>query len=180
MGQWLLSVLRVVGLTLGTTALLAACGGSEQTAEERAKQIEDYVAEYGVDVDVTPTGDGDQQVVFNQNFGGYQGQAGSNLELPTDFSEDVPVFPGSNIYAAANMGMGMTIQAASDAPADTIKAFCSDKMPDNGWAEAEGASAPGTQNLRFTKEKRLTNVIVIDGSGDSPNTFQLSVVNLSN
>lgn len=139
-------------LTLPILALalpLAACGdnGGQQSASGAAG--------------TNSSGNDEQMVVMEQNYGGQQSQAGANLNLPAGFPEDVAHYPGLNIYGASTIpNTGFSLAALADASPEDVAAFYSREMAALGWTEA--AAAPGAgQMLRFEKDGRVYAVNLI-------------------
>ena len=152
----------------------SACGGdANQTAENRNEQMEDYAARYGVDVDVEGEGE-DQRIVVNQP--GAAGQAGRNLELPEDFPEDVPTYPGWSIHSSASTGPGLTIGAMVPADVEAVASFYEERLPAEGWTAQDVSETPAMRILRFSKDARVLAVMIAESQDQS--SLQLTIATI--
>lgn len=157
-------------------AFSAACGGdANQTADERAEQMEDYAARHGVDVDVEGDGD-DQQIIVNQGVPGTTARAGKNLDLPEDFPDDVPTYPGWSIHSTAAMGPGTTLGAMVPDDVETVASFYREQLANEGWTEQGGNELPTMRILRFSKGNRVLGVTIAEGEDES--TLQLTIATI--
>jgi len=84
---------RILTAALGLS-LLAAC--DEDATQSRESELEDYAHAHGVDADVEAGESGEvRSVTVNQGAG----KVGSNLALPDDFPDDVPVYENLKLHA---------------------------------------------------------------------------------
>lgn len=102
---------------------------------------------------------GDNEVVV-QNQGG--SKAGSNLQLPDGFPDDVSLPAGVNVVSTSTplpdtqMIMGIT----PSAPVEAIEEFRV-LMTENGWSEtAFQEMTPQMTRIDFEKDDRMTNITV--------------------
>lgn len=167
-----------IALLAAAIAGLAACGGANEDTASRERQMEQAAADHGLDIDVEiDDRGGDEQVVIRGLGHGGGTQVGRNLDVPDDFPEDVPVYPGLNIHAAGKAGPGYSLQGQSADAADEIARFYEQQMAEQGWQPGgETAAGPGMRMLRFTQEQRTAGVTLI--GGDTATTVQLSIVSL--
>jgi len=133
-------------------AMLTACGENAKQSQEEDK-LEDYARAHGVDADVEVGEDGEvRSVTINQGAG----QAGSNLALPEDFPDDVPVYESLKLHAVTPVpGGGMSLSGVADSDPEEVARFYSEKMVEHGWTDASPPqAAPSQRTLRFTKGSR--------------------------
>ena len=173
--MWMILLTLVI-----TGGLITACGSTDSSNEAREKQLEEYAAKHGLDVDVELDGkDGKEKIVLEQNAGGNSGvktQAGKNLDLPKGFPEDVPIYPNLNIYGAAATPVGYSINALSEDDTDKISKFFSKEFSANGWSEAENSQVgPTMQRISFKKGTRIANVTILNNDSRE-NVVQIGVV----
>lgn len=156
--------------------LISACGDADDSADAREEQIEQYAKKHGVDANVKiDDSNGDEEIVINRNVGGNTARPGKNLEVPDDFPRDIPIYPDMNIYAVDKIGAGHMIQAQTSNNPDDIIDFYKEKMVGDGWAdEATTNALPSMKNIRFTKGKRMTAVMIL--TEENQTTVQLSAI----
>lgn len=149
---------------LGVAAffMLGACGGGN---DAREAQMEREAARHGVDADVELNDKGEVEKVEIKGLGG--ASVGSNLDLPADFPEDVPVPSGWSIMATTPAPGGYMVQALSGDGAQGIMDAMRASLTDQGWTETSADSpTPQMQRLGFTKDDRMTNVVITE-NGDT-------------
>lgn len=154
-------------LSAGTAAILVlgALGGCGQpsSSDTRESELEDYAAQYGLDVDVAVDEDGEvRSVAMGSSTGGV---TGSNLALPPGFPDDVVLHPSESIYGVnPGPGGGHMIAALSDATIEDLAAWHRSEMVGRGWSEQPGSSAGAP--LSFMKDGRIASVNFIpNGDG---------------
>ncbi len=150
-------------------ALLAACGGGGEEAQE--KKIEDTAKRHGIDADVELDDKGEvKSVTINNGMGS---TVGNNLDLPDGFPSDVPMVDGWSIMSTSQVpGQqgGFMIQAMTSDDANTTIAKVRKAMTAEGWSEENAGGAGGQlRSISFSKGDRMTNVNLI------PNGAQLAV-----
>jgi hypothetical protein len=149
-------------LVLGLAAFpLAACGGNP--SQSREDRMEEYARAHGVDADVELDENGEvRSVTVNQGAG----QVGTNLDLPADFPDDIPVYPGLSLHSVAPVpGGGLSVSGRTEDEMAEVAAFYAREMAASGWTDNSPAQAVATQRtLRFTKGARnaMLNLVPTD------------------
>lgn len=154
----------LVALMLGSL-VLSACGPGADSPEAREKQMEDYAAQHGLDLDVSVGADG-KAVAITQQVGGNTVTTGQNLERPADFPDDVSLYPGLRILAVSDTPAGRMLQGQSDDDTAAVAAHLREQMKTQGWDDESlpaTAGAPMT-SLRFVKSRRTVSINLI-GTG---------------
>lgn len=153
-------------LYIGSAAILALgyLAGCSQpgSSDSRERELENYAAQHGIDADVTLDESGEVRSVTVNSAGG--GTAGSNLELPADFPEDVVLHPSESVYSINPIpGGGHAISALSDNSIEDLSAWHRNEMLERGWTEQPGGAG---SSLSFMKSGRLASINFIpNGDG---------------
>ncbi len=147
--------------------LLTACGGASQTDAQREQELEAYAESFGADVDVSTRPDGTQSVAIDRRVGGVDMQAGTNLELPDGFPDDVPLYPQMNIVASGTLPTGVfTVQGMSDDAPERLAEFYGTELAGAGWTESASQRSPAMRSVQYQKGDRTTSInLVANGTG---------------
>lgn len=138
---------------------LAACGAPQQGEAARQQAAEDYAASVGIDAKVSTNADGSERVEIRSASGAL---AGSNLAVPADFPDDVPIYPDLNISAVNNVGPNRMIQGIAQVGVEEVATFYLAQMPAKGWtANGDQQPTPAMRMLRFTKGERTAGVTIM-------------------
>lgn len=145
----------------GFLILLGACGGNDD-AESRARDMEAQAQKYGIDADITVNEAGEVDTVTVNTLGG--GQVGRNLQLPTDFPNDVPIPPGYQIMSVSPAPQGgFMVQAMTDDDIETILATLREQFSGEGWTESSAdQTSPQMSRIGFEKGNRMSGLNLID------------------
>lgn len=168
----------LLAAALASLASLAACGGADDSNDARERQMEQAAADRGLDVDVEiDDRNGEEQLVIRGLGQGGDTKIGRNLDVPDDFPDDMPVYPGLTLHAAGKTGPGYSLQGQTADGVDQIAQFYQQQMGEQGWqAEGETAAGPAMRMLRFSKDQRSAGITLIEG--DNATTVQLSILSL--
>lgn len=84
------------------------------------------------------------------------------VELPADYPDDVPRFPGATpVMANSAPGEGnLVVMFEADTPADEVFSFYRQGFADSGWKIAREVQVAGQHILLARKEGREANLIV--------------------
>lgn len=163
---------RLVWITAIVLAIcvLTSCGGKpEQAAGEAAieKAIEASAAAEGKDVDVDLKGG---SMTVKSSDGKATIVTGENVEIPSDFPKDVPVYQGAKIQMALKEA-GHTLRLTSSDSVDKITEYYKKEVAGQGWTEdtvvSQGNPQPMSM-LGYKKDKRILSIVITkeeDGTG---------------
>jgi len=88
-------------------------------------------------------------------------------QLPEDFPEDVPVYPGIAAPDVTRLGDGFEVSGATGDSLEQVHAFYTDSLKKHGWsliAPLSETSAPGARVYHYEKNERgITVVAGIEG-----------------
>lgn len=88
-------------------------------------------------------------------------------QLPEDFPEDVPVYPGMAAPDVTRLGDGFEVSGATGDSLEQVHAFYTDSLEKHGWGLIEAlseTSAPGARVYHYEKNDRgITVVAGIEG-----------------
>lgn len=146
---------------LGASALLAACGGGDNTSAKE-KKIEEYAAKHGVDADVELDEKGEVKSVTVNN--GLGAKVGNNLDLPADFPKDVHVSGDWSVMAISPAPQGgFMLNATTTSSVDDTLSAIREKMAANGWSvENEDQPNAMMNRIGFVKDDRLASFNLIN------------------
>ncbi len=155
----MIRLLIATGMIAAAVLTLFACGGGESN-QAREAQLEEYARSYGADVDVEIDDEtGTKNVVVNQGLGTLSGQVGTNLQVPTDFPDDVVLYADMRVFSVTRIPQGFSLQGISDDELQAIADFYGRKMSEQGWEDATAdAQLPAMRSLQFKKGERMTSV----------------------
>ncbi|PKP79052.1 MAG: hypothetical protein CVT81_00915 [Alphaproteobacteria bacterium HGW-Alphaproteobacteria-3] len=151
---------RILTAALGLS-LLAACG--EDSTQSRESELEDYARAHGVDADVEVGESGEvRSVTINQGAG----KVGSNLALPDDFPDDVPVYENLKLHAVTPIpGGGLSLSGIAGGDLGEVARFYAAEMVAHGWTDASPPpAAPSQRTLQFTKGSRNVMITLMPAS----------------
>lgn len=144
---------------IATTLVLAACGAPEQGEAARQQAAEDYAASFGIDADVSTNADGSERVEVRSASGAV---AGSNLAVPADFPDDIPIYPDLNISGVNNVGPTRMVQGIAQDGVEEVATFYLAQMPAKGWtASGDQQPSPAMRTLQFTKSGRTVGITMM-------------------
>ena len=91
----------------------------------------------------------------------FQASIGDNIEIPDEFPEDVPIFPGSTptaFMSAPDEGIIVTFKSGEQQQA--IFDFYQSSLPDDGWEVLEDEKFASQLSLEAIKDIRKVTVTV--------------------
>lgn len=91
---------------------------------------------------------------------------GSNLALPDNFPDDVPVHENLKLNAVTPIpGGGISLSGVADSDLDDVASFHAAKMVEHGWTDATPPQAtPSQRTLRFTRGSRNAMINLMPAS----------------
>ena len=94
-------------------------------------------------------------------------KTGKNVELPSDFPDDVPVYPDATLVASMATPEGMMVSSQSTADLDDVLAFYKKELASEGWTiEAEMNMGP-QRMISFSKGDRSVMVTASNDEGQT-------------
>lgn len=145
-------------------AFCAACSpsGDEQAGLSGGKTVREEAGGAAVDSSadsVTIRGGGRKDFSF---------AAGGKVDLPADFPEDVPLYPGAALRMAQKLGhRDVTVILGTVDPASEVGAFYREGLGKKGWRFVGKADLDGEEFLRFEKEQSAVAVVIAPEAGET-------------
>jgi len=175
-----LKIIRTLLTAAAASLLMSACGSEEPTPEPQA-ETEAPAARPALQDPSTlqppnkivermdPDGKGMHLTATSQAGKKFEASIGDEVDLPKDFPEDVPVFPGSTTMASmSSPDEGMIVTFKSSDEQQKIFDFYQAGLADAGW-EILDETTMGSSRLAFDalKDSRKVSVVVAGTKGDS-------------
>jgi hypothetical protein len=159
-----LTVVLALGLLVLTT------GGCRKIKEKIAEKAAEKALEKatGGKVDIDTSGGG--KVTFRDPKTGGTVQTGSGTKLPDDWPSDVPIYPGSTVFASASSPKQKYVHLQTKASPDAIVTFYKGKLPGKVMSEVN----VGTGRSLALKDGERT-IGVITAAADKGTSVQLTV-----
>lgn len=98
----------------------------------------------------------------------FQASIGDKVDLPENFPDDVPIFPGATPMAAMSSvdeGLIVTFKTTSDQQA--VFDFYQSNLAQHGWTLLEDSVFDNPLSIDATKDQRKVSVIIAGTEGDS-------------
>jgi hypothetical protein len=147
--------------------LLAACGGVSETPTQKAasnpRTSEGLTADVGKgeSLDVQSETDGDEVL-----------PEPSQVELPADFPQDIPLLETALISDLITTADSVSYNAALEYP--NVSDFYKVRMPANGWTLTEEDVSSSHAAYKFSKEDRSAQVEITQGENGAPTLVVIS------
>lgn len=165
------STLKLLPSLILVGGLMGACD-NDSSGEAREKKMEDYAKSFGVDADVDYSAEDGVKSVTVNNAAGVTAQMGADVGLPSDFPNDIALYPQMKIVVSSKAPQGYVVQAQTPDNVDKVAAFYAAEMAAKGWTQTQEAKTGTIRALTFTKEGHNANVSLM--GGDQGTTVQLS------
>ena len=155
-------------------ALLTACFGRTSTENAAEKMLEDS----GHSADVQMNADGTMKITTDE------GTATTSNEMPPDWPEDVPEYPGAMVVfsGSANPADGSAGTAVVMSTTDTaaqVEAFYQAQLEGNGWTLSGTMDGGGTKIMSATKAPSRTVSVMIVGGADGKTNVTVGIEDTS-
>jgi hypothetical protein len=173
-----LKTIRTLAPAAAAFLLLIGCGGEESTPDSQepvARPIPETPLQRPsrglnkITEKLDPDGKGMHLTATSPEGKQFNASIGDEVEIPEEFPEDVPVFPGSTPMAfmsAPDEGVIVTFKSGEEQ--QDIFDFYQSSLVDSGWEIVED-SMFDDQQLSFDalKDNRKVSVVVAGTKGDS-------------
>ena len=151
--------LGVLALTLAM--VVAGCG--QKAAEFVAEKAIEAGSGGQADVDIS----GDSANITMKTADGTEVEIGTASNVPDDFPEDVPLYPGLTVQSTAKESSKQmfTVTGSSEDAFTKVSEHLKSKLVEEGWTEDSAVTTPQMHMLNYKKDGRVANVQVIDANG---------------
>lgn len=174
-----LKFIRTLLTAAAASLLMIACGSDEPTPEPQAEAEAPVVRPVPQDPStlqppnkivekIDPDGKGMHLTATNPAGKKFEASIGDEVDLPKDFPEDVPVFPGSMTMASmSSPGEGMIVTFKSSEEQQKIFDFYQSRLADAGWDILDDTTMGSRLAFDALKDSRKVSVVVAGTKGDS-------------
>lgn len=137
--------------------LLTACGESEYSGKQ--------TMEDGTEVSYQTDGDAGRMKFESEEEGTTEMAWGEGAEVSEAFPDDVPVYPGLKVIAAAeNAQLGhFSLQGSSEDTPDEVLKFYREQAEAAGWKLSRSQAVSNMQSLSYEKDQRVMAINVMPG-----------------
>ncbi|PIY96333.1 MAG: hypothetical protein COY66_04270 [Candidatus Kerfeldbacteria bacterium CG_4_10_14_0_8_um_filter_42_10] len=146
-----------IAMFLALFLLISGFGGcgkkaAEKTAEEATERALESSTGGQADVDIS-----DNTVTVNTNAGSYQ--VGGNVDLPSDFPDDVYVVDGTITAAITSVeNKGYTVSIETTQSVNDLKTLYEQKLADEGWTVNLTMTYEGGASVGGEKGNRIVSI----------------------
>ncbi len=174
------SVRKCKGFVSVAAVLLVACGGEETPAPSPAEESPSPAAAaeaipppppVPTDINVEERDSDGNPVRFSGTDGSgnaFEASFGDDAKVPSNFPEDVPIFPSATPMAAmVSEREGVMVTFKSTEKQQKIYEFYRSKLSEQGWSIDSKASFGGQLGLEAEKSKRKVTLRISGTTGDS-------------
>ncbi|MBW1844731.1 MAG: hypothetical protein JRE38_00985 [Deltaproteobacteria bacterium] len=174
-----LKTIRTIFTAAAASLLMIACSSEEPTPEPNAKaetpaeQPAQKAPESAKPVNkiverMDPDGKGMHLTATNPAGKKFEASIGDEVDLPSEFPKDVPVFPGSTPMASmSSPDEGMIVTFKSDEEQQAIFDFYQSELANAGWEILEDPAFGNRLAFDALKDSRKVSVVVAGTKGDS-------------
>jgi hypothetical protein len=177
----LLKTIRTLLTAAAASLLMIACSSEEPTPEPKAEAEAEAPAEQPAQQAQQPTkpvnkivermdpdGKGMHLTATNPAGKKFEASIGDEVDLPSEFPKDVPVFPGSTPMASmSSPDEGMIVTFKSDDEQQAIFDFYQSELANAGWDILEDPAFGNRLAFDALKDSRKVSVVVAGTKGDS-------------
>ena len=171
-----LKTIRTLFTAAAASLLMIACSSEEPTpepkaeaetpAEQPAQQPTKPANEIVERLD--PDGKGMHLTATNPAGKKFVASIGDEVDLPSEFPKDVPVFPGSTPMASmSSPDEGMIVTFKSDEEQQAIFDFYQSELASAGWEILDDPAFGNRLAIDALKDSRKVSVVVAGTKGDS-------------
>ena len=174
-----LKTIRTLFTAAAASLLMIACSSEEPTPEPKAKaetpaeqpaqkapkstKPVNKIAER-----MDPDGKGMHLTATNPAGKKFEASIGDEVDLPSEFPKDVPVFPGSTPMASmSSPDEGMIVTFKSNEEQQAIFDFYQSELANAGWEILEDPAFGNRLAFDALKDSRKVSVVVAGTKGDS-------------
>ncbi len=176
-----LKIIRTLFTAAAASLLMTACGSEEPAPEPEAAAEAEAPVVRPVPQDpstlqptneiverMDPDGKGMHLTATNPAGKKFEASIGDEVDLPKDFPEDVPVFPGSTPMASmSSPDEGMIVTFKSTKEQQEIFDFYQSGLEDAGWEVLEDTTFGNRLAFDALKDSRKVSVVVAGTKGDA-------------
>ena len=174
-----LKTIRTIFTAAAASLLMIACSSEEPTPEPNAKaetpaeQPAQKAPESAKPVNkiverMDPDGKGMHLTATNPAGKKFEASIGDEVDLPSEFPKDVPVFPGSTPMASmSSPDEGMIVTFKSTEEQQAIFDFYQSELENAGWEILEDPAFGNRLAIDALKDSRKVSVVVAGTKGDS-------------
>jgi len=174
-----LKTIRTLFTAAAASLLMIACSSEEPTPEPKAKaetpaeQPAQKAPESAKPVNkiverTDPDGKGMHLTATNPAGKKFEASIGDEVDLPSEFPKDVPVFPGSTPMASmSSPDEGMIVTFKSNEEQQAIFDFYQSELANAGWEILEDPAFGNRLAFDALKDSRKVSVVVAGTKGDS-------------
>jgi hypothetical protein len=172
----LLKTIRTLLTAAAASLLMIACSSEEPTPETKAEAeapAEQPAQEPTKPVNkiverMDPDGKGMHLTATDPAGKKFEASIGDEVDLPSEFPKDVPVFPGSTPMASmSSPDEGMIVTFKSDEEQQAIFDFYQSELANAGWDILEDPAFGNRLAFDALKDSRKVSVVVAGTKGDS-------------
>lgn len=179
-----LKTIRTLFTAAAASLLVIACGSDEPTPEPQEKApVEQPAAPDSASLKqdpeslkpvnkiverMDPDGKGMHLTATDPTGKKFEASIGDEVELPSEFPDDVPIIPGSTPMASmSSPDEGMIVTFKSNKVQQEIFDFYRSGLADEGWDILEDATMGSRLAFDAVKDTRKISVVVAGTKGDS-------------
>lgn len=134
-------------------AVFAACGSDETVHTDQGTVTVDRD-----DETTTVTGGGENA---------FEMKTGKKVELPSDFPDDVPVFPDATLVTSVSAPDGIMLSSESTANPEDVLAFYKKELGSEGWTTEAEMNMGGQRMISFSKGDRQVTITASSDEGQT-------------
>ena len=176
-----LKTIRTLFTAAAASLLMIACSSEEPTPEPKAETEAETPAEQPAQKapepakplnqiveKMDPDGKGMHLTATNPDGKKFEASIGDEVDLPSEFPEDVPVFPGSTPMASmSSPDEGVIVTFKSNQEQQAIFDFYQSELVNAGWEILEDPAFGNRLAFDALKDSRKVSVVVAGTKGDS-------------
>ena len=172
-----LKTIRTLLTAAAASLLMIACSSEEPTPEPKAETPAEQPAQKApkpakpvneIVEKMDPDGKGMHLTATNPAGKKFEASIGDEVDLPSEFPKDVPVFPGSTPMASmSSPDEGMIVTFKSDEEQQAIFDFYQSELANAGWDILEDPAFGNRLAFDALKDSRKVSVVVAGTKGDS-------------
>ena len=132
---------------------------TEKLQEKALEAIAENATDNNVDIDLSV-----DTVNLKDEKTGASASFGENVKLPSDFPQDVPIFPDATVMSVGTTSEGVAATLKIEAQAVKVTEWYDDRLINLGWKKEAGYAAGGSEMRSFTKDG-ATLALNLVGSG---------------
>jgi hypothetical protein len=174
-----LKTIRTLFTAAAASLLMIACGSEESAPEPKAEAeapVEQPLQQDPATLKpvntiverMDPDGKGMHLTATDPAGKKFEASIGDEVDLPSEFPKDVPVFPGSTPMASmSSPDEGMIVTFKSDKEQQAIFDFYQSELANAGWDILEDPAFGNRLAFDALKDSRKVSVVVAGTKGDS-------------